>query len=1246
MNDPIGAFEKIRDNFILYLKTAFGTQFPGLEREREALLRQPGILNQEPWIEPLPRYQTDMALSALGSTDLSGMASEAVERFKELARCGLVGDYPLYTHQIAMLREAVAGRNAVVTSGTGSGKTESFLLPLFASLATESQDWQAPNTPLPHAGDWWANEEWQASCKSGNRISRSYRVSQRGHETRPAAVRALILYPMNALVEDQLSRLRRALDSQQARQWCDSHMNGNRIYFGRYTGNTPVPGHENKPNGNPDRKRIKRLARELAALDLGARAAAAYAVEREAAATSDREREEARDIIYFFPRLDGAEMRSRWDMQDSPPDILITNSSMLSIMLMREADSPIFEQTRQWLEQPGNVFHLIVDELHLYRGTAGTEVAYLLRLLLRRLGLTPDDPRLRILASSASLDPGKPESLTFLSDFFGCQWTPDQIHPGAEQPVPAVSGPLPDSADFAALARASASGDAEGIAEACGHLSSALAPQAAGDDPIARLCAALEARQEDITGSMLGACLDGTRTRAVALSDFAAHVFPEEQDGQVREAAVRGLLLARGMAAEAQVARGLPALRFHWFFRNVEGLWACIMPGCGCAGEHLDGMRPVGKVYPNSRILCKEGAHRVLELLYCEQCGTVFFGGSRLRSPDGNGIEMLSNDPDIEGLPDKQAARFVDRRLYREYAVFWPAGGKELHDDAGGWRQPSAGGEGRARAAWRPSYLHAVSGKVTSSPDGSPVPEGPSIPGYVFVIRDIEADWDNADDCMALPACCPGCAADYSRRMYRTSPVRGFRTGFSRVSQILSKELFYSLPEGETRKLVVFSDSREDAAAISNGIERTHYLDLVRESMYDELHRIALSEGTLLADLETHGAARCAAAVAYAAENPETVGRILRELELERTAIPEGLPAIHRDNLEREQQRAAQVLSAIRQQSTTRMVPLRALYESDEQETSGTQSRLLIKRLKRLGINPAGNDVLYQSFFYDGDYHDWTGFFDYSQADGCWREGLPEGAVEARDRIRSKVRTEIMNVLFSKLYFGFESAGLGFACLDLTEEDWARLAGRAGLAADIFRDLCHGCVRILGDLYRYHQERQPTPDRLDDWADWTQPPARAGLRNYIRACAQLHGLDDPTIRDVTWEAICLAGGHESAKLQAHRLLVRIGLQDDPIWICPSCQRVHMHRAAGICTGCLARLGDAPDAQCAALHDRNYYAKEAVERRKPLRLHCEELTAQTDDQPERQRCFRNVVVRTSTDSSRLPNRLVDSIDLPV
>src|SRR5690348_8837080 len=58
VRDPIDAFETIRDNFLLYVKTAFQTQFPGLERERIRLLRQVGAFAQEPWIEPLPRYES------------------------------------------------------------------------------------------------------------------------------------------------------------------------------------------------------------------------------------------------------------------------------------------------------------------------------------------------------------------------------------------------------------------------------------------------------------------------------------------------------------------------------------------------------------------------------------------------------------------------------------------------------------------------------------------------------------------------------------------------------------------------------------------------------------------------------------------------------------------------------------------------------------------------------------------------------------------------------------------------------------------------------------------------------------------------------------------------------------------------------------------------------------------------------------------------------------------------------------
>ena len=156
-----------------------------------------------------------------------------------------------------------------------------------------------------------------------------------------------------------------------------------------------------------------------------------------------------KDLEYITARLDGntptAEMLTRWDMQECPPDILITNVSMLSIMLMRSAEEDMILQTKDWLaedpwrkneaNEPTRIFHIVVDELHLYRGTAGSEVGCLLRMLLLQLGLTPviekdgkkiPNPQLRILASSASLGDAN-ETLEFLQQFFGV-YSEDEDH--------------------------------------------------------------------------------------------------------------------------------------------------------------------------------------------------------------------------------------------------------------------------------------------------------------------------------------------------------------------------------------------------------------------------------------------------------------------------------------------------------------------------------------------------------------------------------------------------------------------------------------------------------------------------------------------------------------------------------------------------------------------------------------------------------------------------------------------------
>ena len=123
----------------------------------------------------------------------------------------------------------------------------------------------------------------------------------------------------------------------------------------------------------------------------------------------------------------------------------------------------------KWLEKDGSVFHLIIDELHLYRGTAGTEVAYLLKLLLLRLGLSPASPKLRILGSSASLEQDDSQSLRFLSEFFGSEWTSSQIIPGypAETPKPDTVDALPTS-PFVSIAKLADTNACDSQYNSCG----------------------------------------------------------------------------------------------------------------------------------------------------------------------------------------------------------------------------------------------------------------------------------------------------------------------------------------------------------------------------------------------------------------------------------------------------------------------------------------------------------------------------------------------------------------------------------------------------------------------------------------------------------------------------------------------------------------------------------------------------------------------------------------------------------
>ena len=364
-----------------YIEATYHVGHPTIIEQRRQLLLTEGVLFKAPFIESTPRYQTNRRFAEL---DVDGAVHDLftplTQKVGALDR--LLHDPP-YTHQAEAIEWAARdGNSLAITTGTGSGKTESFLLPMLAKLATEAK----------HRPDSFA----------------------------APAVRALILYPMNALVNDQLGRLRLLLGdprlTTQFHAWA-----GRPARFARYTSRTLYPGVRTVEK---DQQRLGSIEDfYLLLIDKAADPKAPG----HAQARKLKEKLEARgkwpakpDLkAWFGPkgskwkdaksgrfvravmRPEDPELLTRHEVLAAPPDVLITNYSMLEYMLMRPLERPVFDHTRRWLaDNPEEKFLLIVDEAHLYRGAAGAEVALLLRRLRSRLGITPD--RVQVITTSAS----------------------------------------------------------------------------------------------------------------------------------------------------------------------------------------------------------------------------------------------------------------------------------------------------------------------------------------------------------------------------------------------------------------------------------------------------------------------------------------------------------------------------------------------------------------------------------------------------------------------------------------------------------------------------------------------------------------------------------------------------------------------------------------------------------------------------------------------------------------------------
>jgi ATP-dependent helicase YprA (DUF1998 family)/ribosomal protein L40E len=307
--DAVATAGEIKATYRRYLQSLLAVRDPKIDAALRAAIDSTPMLDKGPYLEATPPYASGASTQNL--IDEGVLAAD----FVGLASDALPLDRPLYVHQEQAIRKVAAGRNVVVATGTGSGKTESFLIPILDSLVREHE---------------------RGALRPG--------------------VRALLLYPMNALANDQMKRLRQLLAAYP------------QITFGRYTGDT-----ENDP---------RRARDAFGELNIGE------------------------------PMLPN-ELLSREEMRATPPHLLLTNYAMLEYLLLRPRDMDLFAtgEDSKWR-------FIVVDEAHVYDGSQGAEIAMLLRRVRDRVA--PNRPIQCIATSATVGGESDPSTVTrFASNLFG-----------------------------------------------------------------------------------------------------------------------------------------------------------------------------------------------------------------------------------------------------------------------------------------------------------------------------------------------------------------------------------------------------------------------------------------------------------------------------------------------------------------------------------------------------------------------------------------------------------------------------------------------------------------------------------------------------------------------------------------------------------------------------------------------------------------------------------------------------------
>ncbi len=241
--------------------------------------------------------------------------------------------YNPFRHQVTCWKHLLEDNKSIcVTTGTGSGKTECFMVPLVKDLAD--------NYATRHSNNF---------------------------TTGPEPVQALFLYPLNALMDDQRTRMSECIEC------C-----GQDLKFAVYNGNTPEDENDDKRNADT--------------------------------AMADRRKHE------YVLR---SEIR-----QSSHPNILFTNPTMLEYMLLRARDQDILNHSQ------GQLRWIVIDETHTFTGAGAAELALLIRRVLDAFGTPIDNVRFATSSATVGGPDGAEKLKEFISKITGKQQNQIEIVPG------------------------------------------------------------------------------------------------------------------------------------------------------------------------------------------------------------------------------------------------------------------------------------------------------------------------------------------------------------------------------------------------------------------------------------------------------------------------------------------------------------------------------------------------------------------------------------------------------------------------------------------------------------------------------------------------------------------------------------------------------------------------------------------------------------------------------------------------